>query len=125
MHHVHLPAWVHLRACCAHPSVCTSYAGMHLRLPMQCMRWHYAHSSTFPQGQRRSPAEGHPPQAPAWQTLSHRCRPQPSTLPQTRPHWYSAMAHGTDAVSWPHWQVRVRAKLHGGQSPANGRDFCS
>ena len=77
-------------------------------------------TSTFPQGQRRSPAEGHSPQAPAWQTRSHRCRPQPNHCPQTRPHRKSATAHGTEAVSWPHWQVRERDKLHGGQSPAYG-----
>ena len=123
-----------IRACCAQTCAQSVHTSVHTlasivfcpRYALTCIFVHAVQASkvapehTLPQGQRRCPAEGHPPQAPAWQTSSHRCRPQPSTLPQTRLHWYSATAHGTEAVSWPHWHVRVRDRLHGGQSPAKG-----
>ena len=83
-----------------------------------------ARPRTLPHGHVRTPSEGQLPQGPTWQTRSQRCLPQLSRLPQARAQWNSGTAHGTEAVSVPHWHVRLADSLHGGQSPVAERSCC-
>ena len=77
----------------------------------------------------RTPALGQSPQAPEWHTRWQAHRPQPSVLPQTRPHWKLRSSHRLLSVTAPHAHAyspagaAMRARL----SSANlkGRDLCN
>lgn len=77
-----------------------------------------ARKITLPHGQARGPVSGHSRHGPAWHATWHLWRPHCRVLLHTRSQRKEGRAHGTDAASAPHSQLRVLLSLQGGHEPA-------